>query len=98
MSYKANRDCLRGGCERWFYAQEGMAQTCYVDECWRCGFNILEDKRRKQIPLTLCSDGLRRKLIEKKPEYEGEKDVADDVRGEADSGAPQEDRLAGSAE
>lgn len=31
--------------------------------CDRCGFNVDEDARRKQIPLTLCSDGLHRKLI-----------------------------------
>lgn len=38
--------------------------TCWDHRgCARCGFNVDEDARRKQIPLTLCSDGLRRKLI-----------------------------------
>lgn len=31
--------------------------------CAKCGFNADEDERRKNIPLTLCEDGLRRKLI-----------------------------------
>lgn len=42
--------------------------TCWDHRgCARCGFNVDEDSRRKQIPLTLCSDGLRRKLIPPKP-------------------------------
>lgn len=42
--------------------------TCWDHRgCDRCGFNVEEDARRKQIPLTLCEDGLRRKLIPPKP-------------------------------
>jgi hypothetical protein len=42
--------------------------TCWDHRgCARCGFNVEEDARRKQIPLTLCEDGLRRKLIPPKP-------------------------------
>ena len=41
--------------------------TCWDHRgCARCGFNVDEDARRKQIPLTLCEDGLRRKLISPK--------------------------------
>ncbi len=43
-------NCLRGGC-------------IWSKECERCGFDKKEDARRKAIPLTLCTDGLRRKLI-----------------------------------
>ena len=62
-----NKDCLRGGCESWFnaYARTGE----YIEECWRCGFNVLEAERRKKTELTLCDDGLRRKIIPKKPVY-----------------------------
>ena len=45
-----NKDCLRGGCLRWQYAQK-EAPTPYIEACWRCGFNVAEDLRRKQIPL-----------------------------------------------
>lgn len=61
-----NPDCLYGGCEEWRYSQNG-GQPCYIDECWRCGHNVLEAARRQRIPLTKCEDGLMRKLIPKKP-------------------------------
>lgn len=35
--------------------------------CKRCGFEQHEAKKREDIPLTLCADGLRRKLIPRKP-------------------------------
>ena len=79
-----NKDCLRGGCERWQYVQKEVA-TPYIDACWRCGFNIMEDARRKQIPLTLCDDGLRRKLIPPRGKTQ-ETEVEDDTGGNDDSG------------
>ena len=39
---------------------------CYRN-CERCGFDKDENERRKQIPLTLCPDGLRRKIIPRRP-------------------------------
>ena len=81
-----NKDCLRGGCLRWQYAQKEMP-TPYIEACWRCGFNVAEDLRRKQIPLTLCDDGLRRKLI---PPRGKETEVEDDAGGNDDSGIAEE--------
>ena len=46
--------------------------SCTVNrECARCGFNEKEDARRKQIPLTLGKDGLRRKIIPRKHPIDG---------------------------
>lgn len=90
-----NKDCLRGGCLRWQYAQK-EAPTPYIDACWRCGFNIMEDARRKQIPLTLCDDGLRRKLI---PPRQGvETEVEDDTGRIGDSGIAEDCDDLGEAE
>lgn len=36
---------------------------CDTRNCAHCGFNPEEAKRRKEIPLTLCEDGLRRKIL-----------------------------------
>lgn len=38
---------------------------CEHRDCARCGFNADEAERRKNIPLTECDDGLRRKVITK---------------------------------
>lgn len=58
------KDCLRGGCPEWYYAQHaGKIFT----KCERCGWDEEEANRRKKIPLTLCKDGLRRIIIPKKP-------------------------------
>lgn len=38
-------------------------QFCEKRNCENCGFNPVEAKRRKNIPLTLCADGLRRKVV-----------------------------------
>lgn len=65
---KINKDCLRGGCERWYFNQDGPNPIA-LNECARCGFNIAEDEMRKKIPLTLGKDGLRRKIIPAKPQY-----------------------------
>ena len=44
--------------------------TCWDHRgCSRCGFFEEEAERRKQIPLTLCEDGLRRKLIPPKTPF-----------------------------
>lgn len=59
-----NSKCLRNGCERWFWAKD--INNLPLLDCETCGFNILEDQRRKKIPLTLCEDGLRRKIITKR--------------------------------
>ncbi len=82
-----NKDCLRGGCLRWQYAQK-EAPTPYIEACWRCGFNVAEDLRRKQIPLTLCDDGLLRKLIP--PRHGVETEVEDDAGGNDDSEIEEE--------
>ena len=47
---KLSEFCIYGGCD----VPRG---------CARCGFNREEDARRKELPLTLCKDGLRRKII-----------------------------------
>ena len=36
-------------------------------ECARCGWNDEEAERRKAMPLTLCEDGLRRKILPPRP-------------------------------
>lgn len=36
---------------------------CKKQDCERCGFNPEEAERRKDIPLTECDDGLRRKIL-----------------------------------
>jgi len=46
-------NCIKGGCYD-------------VHNCSECGFDKAEDARRKEIPLTLCEDGLRRKIIHRK--------------------------------
>ncbi len=51
-------NCMLGGCS------EGY--------CRQCGFNRFEDARRKKIPLTLCEDGLWRKILQRKPEATNE--------------------------
>ena len=61
-----NTKCLRNGCERWLWAKDNGYLPLL--ECETCGFNVLEDARRKKIPLTLCEDGLRRKIISRKGE------------------------------
>lgn len=58
---KPVQGCLKGSCT-------------ISRDCARCGFNEKEDARRKQIPLTLCEDGLRRKIIPRKPHPEGGND------------------------
>lgn len=73
---KTNKDCLRGGCERWYYNQTGPT-TVWIEDCWRCGFNVLENERRQKIPLTLCEDGLRRKIIPAKPSSGEVKEVGE---------------------
>lgn len=65
---KINKDCLRGGCERWFYSQTGN-DPVNIEECERCGWNKEEDARRKKIEPTLCKDGLRRIIIPAKPRF-----------------------------
>ena len=60
-----NPDCLRGCCDAWATAKRNNIE--FPVYCDRCGFNRGEDERRKQLPLTLCDDGLRRKVIPKLP-------------------------------
>lgn len=55
-----NKNCTKYGCEAWEYA---LMKNQPFFECETCGFNPKEEERRKAIPLTLCEDGLRRKLI-----------------------------------
>lgn len=45
--------------------------------CDRCGFNKPEADRRREIPLTLCKDGLMRKLIPVKPPLENANEKSD---------------------
>lgn len=58
-----NGKCIRSnGCAAWqYFAEDNPGKE--FPECERCGWNVQEDARRKAIPLTLCSDGLRRKII-----------------------------------
>lgn len=55
MSHKisATDNCIKNGCR-------------YAVDCERCGFDRAENERRKKIPLTLCKDGLMRKIIPRK--------------------------------
>lgn len=55
-----NPMCLKGACDEWQAAAKEGKQYKY---CERCGFRKEEDEMRKAIPLTMCEDGLRRKLI-----------------------------------
>lgn len=58
-----NPKCLRpNGCMAWQFHREGNPAMDFQD-CERCGWNRVEAEMRKTIPLTLCPDGLRRKLI-----------------------------------
>lgn len=57
---KPPENCLRGGCDS-------------IGKCEHCGFDIAENKRRKKIPLVLCKDGLRRKIIPRTEEKKEEK-------------------------
>lgn len=72
-----NEKCLRGGCARWWGATKAGLK---LEECSRCGFDKEENARRIATPLTLCADGLLRKIIPRKPwseipkEEGGEKD------------------------
>ena len=74
-----NGNCLRpSACAAWDYFKQ-YNPTEDFQECERCGWNVLEDAFRKDLPLTLCPDGLRRKLIPPRknkvsPEMEGMKD------------------------
>ena len=76
-----NGKCLRNGCAAWQQLLR-FDPTGELKECERCGFNVQEDARRKEIPLTLCADGLRRKIIPPKPIY-GES--VEDAEEEEDS-------------
>lgn len=73
-----NENCLRGGCARWRGAvSAGLTFTA----CERCGFDKQEASRRMKIPLTLCPDGLQRKLIPPIPrrnDVDAEDDNAED--------------------
>lgn len=60
---RTNENCLRSNaCAEWQYFKDGNP-TEEFPECERCGWNVQEDAFRKDLPLTLCPDGLRRKLI-----------------------------------
>ena len=60
---RTNENCLRSNaCAAWQYFKDGNP-TEEFPECERCGWNVQEDAFRKDLPLTLCPDGLRRKLI-----------------------------------
>lgn len=55
-----NPKCMKGGCLYWESCLESDRECT---ECDRCGFNFEEDARRKEIPLVMCKDGKRRKII-----------------------------------
>ena len=58
-----NGNCLRSSaCAAWEYFKAANPTEDF-QECKRCGWNVQEDAFRKELPLTLCPDGLRRKLI-----------------------------------
>ncbi len=52
-------NCLAGGCST-------------IGFCSRCGFDDAENERRKELPLVLCRDGLRRKIIPRKDQEQEE--------------------------
>lgn len=56
MIYVENFVCL---------CDEGKGCDARVRICGTCGFNSREAERRKNIPLTECGDGLRRKIIKR---------------------------------
>ena len=88
-----NPVCIKNACLDWQYKREhDKAQANAL--CERCGFSKKEDALRKTIPLTLCADGLKRKLI---PPRKRKEEQDDPVR-ETDTGASQGDHEAGSPE
>jgi len=69
--------CIKNGCEEWYGVAKNDLRKANA-MCVRCGFSKTEDELRKKLPLTLCEDGLRRKLIPPKtgPWKEAEPDDA----------------------
>lgn len=62
MSEERNPLCTKTSCLDWHYKHKDnplFANTL----CERCGFSKKENAFRKSIPLTICDDGLRRKII-----------------------------------
>lgn len=55
-----NKNCIKHGCEDW---ENNYISAEPYPFCEHCGFNKLEAERRKKIPLVLCEDGLRRKIL-----------------------------------
>ena len=53
-----------------------MGSCTMGGDCERCGFDRKEDERRKKLPLTLCEDGLMRKII---PKRDGGEEVPHDA-------------------
>ena len=49
------------------YGWSRPSVLCDGKNCDRCAWNLEEAYRRAQIPLTVCPDGLRRKLIPPRP-------------------------------
>lgn len=90
-----NPVCIKNSCLDWQYKKDYDIEQANA-MCERCGFSKKEDAMRKAIPLTLCADGLKRKLIP--PRNRARKEVPDDSGGETDTGTSQEDRDTGSQE
>lgn len=57
------------------------AVNCERIACKYCAWNPAEMARRAKIPLTMCSDGLRRKIIPLRP---GQKVGDDETEAESD--------------
>lgn len=54
----------QGGC---MLPRKARAQEC-GGGCAGCGWNRAEHEMRQTLPLTMCEDGLRRKILPKRPE------------------------------
>lgn len=56
---KPPENCLKDGC-------------FWPSGCSHCGFDKAENERRKKLPLVMCHDGLRRKIIPRKNQEQEE--------------------------
>jgi hypothetical protein len=89
LAIQNNPLCIHIGCAEWHYRQDrDLAEANAM--CERCGFSKKEDAMRKAIPLTLCDDGLKRKLIPPRQRKEEQNDPG----RETDPGASAKDHEA----
>lgn len=53
QKYDDIQKCTMGGC----------GTLWYPGACKKCGFNKDEAERRRKLPMEVCPDGLRRKIL-----------------------------------